>query len=171
VTRTPFVVSSGGRHQLGRVHTLTWHGFEPTPVEGPDGEIVTIDISLQYEILHIPDDRHRGPYKVTTRGYMHAVQTIDGAEVIAFHWHPDGNSHVRDTHVHLGSTQLARGGVLSKKHHIPAPRMSVEEVLRFCIDQLGVKPLRDDWAPVLADSEDLFHMWASWGGDRAPEGK
>ncbi|MEV6299571.1 hypothetical protein AB0M02_09220 [Actinoplanes sp. NPDC051861] len=71
----------------------------------------------------------------------------------------------------MGSTQLAPDGVLSKKHHIPGSRMSVEGVLRFCIDQLGVKPLRDDWASVLADSEDLFHMWATWGGDRAPEAK
>jgi hypothetical protein len=156
---------------LGRVHTLTWAGFEPVPVRGPNDVIVTLDLALQYEILHIPRDRDRGPFKVSTRGYMHSVQTIDGAEVIAFHWHPAGNSHVRDTHVHVGSNQLIPDGVLTKKHHIPAPRMSVEGVLRFCIDQLQVEPLRDDWSPVLADSEELFHMWATCGGERSPETK
>jgi len=35
--------------------------------------------------------------------------TIDGAEVNAFHRHPAGNSHVQDTHVHVGSTQLGPG--------------------------------------------------------------
>jgi len=169
VTRTPFIISAGGRHTVGKVHSLTWPNFEPVPVQGPKGEIVTLDLAIQYEILHIPRDRVRGPYKVATRGYMHTVQTIDGAEVIAFHWHPDGNSDVRDTHMHVGSTQLNPGGVLTKKHHIPAPRMSVEGVLRFCIDQLGVEPLREDWSMVLADSEDLFHMWATWGGERAPD--
>jgi hypothetical protein len=47
--------------------------------------------------------------------------------------------------------------------------MSVEGVLRFCIEQLRVEPLREDWSPTLADSEDLFHMWATWGGDVAPK--
>lgn len=162
-------MSPGGKNQLNRTHILTWHGAEPVPVQGPRGEIVTLDLEIEYEILHIPEDRERGPYKVSTRGYMHAVQTIDGGEVIAFHWHPNGHSHVKDTHMHVGSTQLIPDGVLSKKHHIPAPRMSVEGVLRFCIEQIGVEPLRDDWASTLADSEDLFHMWATWGGDVAPK--
>jgi hypothetical protein len=162
-------VSPGGRNELRRLHTLTWAGSQPVPVQGPGGEIVTLDLAIQYEIVHIPDDRDRGPYKVSTRGYMHAVQTIDGGEVIAFHWHPAGNSNVRETHMHVGSTQLIPDGVLSRKHHIPAPRMSVEGVLRFCIEQLRVEPLREDWSPTLADSEDLFHMWATWGGDVAPK--
>lgn len=102
---------------------------------------------------------------------MHAVQTIDDAEVIAFHWHPGGKSEVTEPHVHVGSTQLNPAGVLSKKHHIPAPRMSVEGVLRFCIEQLKVEPLRENWSSVLADSEDLFHMWATWGAEVAPETK
>jgi len=46
--------------------------------------------------------------------------------------------------------------------------MSVEEVLRFCIEQIGVEPQRTDWNPVLADSEDLFRMWATWGADKQP---
>ena len=48
--------------------------------------------------------------------------------------------------------------------------MSVEEVPRYCIDQVGVAPLRPDWEPILADSEDLFRMWATWGADKNPAG-
>lgn len=139
-------------------------------MRGPEGDILTLDLSLQYEIVHIPHDRDRGPYKVSTRGYMHAVHTIDGAEVIEFHWHPHGKSDVLDPHMHMGSTQLQPDSVITKKQHIPAPRMSVEGVLRFCIEQIGVEPLRQDWSPVLADSEDLFRMWASWGADRNRQG-
>jgi hypothetical protein len=148
---------------------LTWAEAEAVPVQGPKGDIYTLDLAIQYEIVHIPDDRARGPYKVSTRGYMHAVQTIDDTEIIAFHWHPDGKSDVTFPHVHVGTTQLNPAGVISKKHHIPAPRMSVEGVLRFCIEQLEVEPLRPDWSSVLADSEDLFKMWATWGAKVAPD--
>jgi hypothetical protein len=162
-------VSAGGRHEQNRVHALTWAGFEPQPILGPANEVYTLDLSIQYEIVHLPDDRDRGPFKVSTRGYKHTVRTVDGAEVIAFHWHPDGKSDVTDPHMHMGTTQLNPSGVISKKHHIPAPRMSVEGVLLFCIEQLKVEPLREDWSPVLADSSDLFKMWASWGVVEAPD--
>ena len=69
------------------------------------------------------------------------MQTIDGAEVIAFHWHPNGRGDadaVSTPHTHIGSTQLNPAGVISKKHHIPGRRMSVEEVLRYCITEIGV---------------------------------
>lgn len=46
--------------------------------------------------------------------------------------------------------------------------MSVEEVLRYCITEIGVTPLRTDRQPVLADSEDLFRLWATWGADKTP---
>lgn len=143
-------------------------------VRGPHGDILTVDLSINYEIVHIPHDRDRGPYKVSTRGYMHTVRTIDEAEVIGFHWHPDGKEDgavVRTPHMHIGSTQLRPAGVISNKHHIPSPRMSVEEVLRYCIVEIGVEPLRTDWKSVLADSEDLFRMWASWGGENGPDTK
>jgi hypothetical protein len=76
VTRTPLVISPGGRQLLGRVHTLAWNEAEPVRVRGPEDDILTLDLSIQYEIVHIPDDKDRGPYKVSTRGYMHALQTI-----------------------------------------------------------------------------------------------
>lgn len=170
VTRAPLIISPGGRGVLGRVHSLTWDEAEPVRVRGPEDDVLTLDLSIQYEIVHIPQDRHRGPYKVSTRGYMHSLQTIDGAEVIAFHWHPDGKSDVQDPHMHIGSTQLNPAGVITKKHHIPGRRMSVEEVLRYCIEQVGVEPLRPDWKPVLADSEDLFRLWATWGVGRQLDG-
>ncbi|WP_127501656.1 hypothetical protein [Actinoplanes solisilvae] len=151
------------------MHTLTWTNAEPVPVQCLNGEIFALDLAIQYEIVHLPTDRDRGPYKVSTRGYMHSVQTLDEAEVIAFHWHPGGKSHFTDPHMHLGSTQLNPAGVLSKKHHIPTARMSVEGVLRFSIEQLKVEPLRDNWSSVLSDSEDLFRMWATWTAAPAPD--
>lgn len=171
VTRTPLVVSSGGRNLLGKVHTLAWDRLQPVRVRRSDGSHLALDLALQYEIIHIPDDRYRGPYKVSTRGYMHAVQASDDVEVLAFHWHPSGNPHAADPHMHVGSSELNPGGVLSRKTHIPTARMSVENVLRFCIQELGVRPLRDDWSAVLADSEDLFHMWATWTTAPAPQEK
>jgi len=170
MTQTPFIISNGGWKELGKVHSLAWSGGEPVPVQRRNGEIYTLDLGIQYEIIHIPDDTVRGPYKVTTRGYMHTLQRVDEAEVIGFHWHPGGGP-VKDPHMHIGTTQLSDEGVISKKHHLPGRRMSVEEVMLFCITQLEVEPLRPDWRSVLKDSNDIFRMFASWGGDTVTEVK
>jgi hypothetical protein len=40
--------------------------------------------------------------------------------------------------------------------HLPTGWLAVEEVLRFCIVDLGVEPLAEDWDQVLADSHQRF---------------
>lgn len=167
----PLVVSPGGYRVLERVHSLTWGTPDPVELRTRNGTKLLLDLAILYEIVHLPGDRDFGPYKVKTRGYMHTVQTADEAEIFAYHWHPSSNSHETGPHLHIGSSALNPAGVLRKKMHIPTGRISVEETLRFCISEIGVEPLRDDWLPVLADGEDLFRMYRSWSSDPREQDK
>jgi hypothetical protein len=40
--------------------------------------------------------------------------------------------------------------------HLPTGYVPFEEVLRFCIADLGVSPFAEDWDSVLQESYDLF---------------
>lgn len=41
-------------------------------------------------------------------------------------------------------------------HHLPTGYVPFEEVLRFCIADLGVPPLAEDWDQILRDTYEQF---------------
>ena len=52
------------------------------------------------------------------------------------------------------------GGVLDlNKIHLPSGWITVEEVVRFLITELKVKPFSDDWDDLLQKSEHKFREW------------
>jgi hypothetical protein len=67
----------------------------------------------------------------------------------AYHWHPAGRSPIVLPHLHLGG-DVARPKFTTV--HLPTGRIALEEVLRFAITELDVRPLRGDWATVLSTS-------------------
>lgn len=89
-------------------------------------------------------------YQVAEVGYLYSFDDMQGCEVISFQWHPQGASHITYPHFHLGAG--ARIGRRELQNcHIPTEMMSLERVLRFAIEELGVEPLRDDWDDVLRE--------------------
>jgi hypothetical protein len=74
------------------------------------------------------------------------VRTDTGQELLAFHWHP----HVTDQafpHVHLESGL----GILRDLVgiHVPTGPLTLEDVIRFAIEELRVRPRVRDWAAAL----------------------
>jgi hypothetical protein len=65
-------------------------------------------------------------------------------------------------HVHLGQTQLRDDAVLSYKAHHPTDRVSLESIVRACITEYGVQPLRPNWEEVLRLREEQFKLWRRW---------
>lgn len=152
LTNKPLIVSPGGRggrrrSSSGRVHSLS-------VADGPillDGGL-TLEVGMLYEIVET-DDPQRGPYKVTTRGYAYAVH--EGRNLAAaHHWHPTDDSSYHEPHIHIPA--------IFPGLHFPCGRTSLEEVVRFCIRELGVEPRRDDWEPILAMNEDRFQTYRTW---------
>lgn len=80
-------------------------------------------------------------------GYADEISHADGRMVLAYHWHPVGLSHVTMPHLHLGGRLDSLG--LSKAH-LPTGVVSLPDVLRFAVVELGVEPLREDWRAVLS---------------------
>lgn len=65
-------------------------------------------------------------------------------EVLAFHHHP--NSRSPKPHIHVRSSVLHE----LASAHVPSGIIRLAPVIRMLIEDLGVRPLRNDWRDVLA---------------------
>lgn len=153
-----FTLTPGARGDVGVVHQWVLNGDDPLDM----GDGYFLRASMHFEVV----DQRQAPanrrFKVKTRGYAYHVITADNEDIVAYHWHPEGSSPWVTPHMHVGDVALANTGVFPKRAHIPTPRASFESVIAWVITELGVKPVRDDWAEVLSASERDFDEHKSW---------
>jgi hypothetical protein len=72
----------------GVVGILTFNRDEVVKLRGGK---VGLSVSMQYRIIET-DEPDRGPFKVSTVGYMYDL-VLDGTAVYEYHWHPISDSH------------------------------------------------------------------------------
>jgi hypothetical protein len=129
---TTAAITRQGQYELGEVYALTVNRGQPVLIQRASAPgRVELLISQQYRIVEA--EGQRGPYKVETRGYMYAVATHAGQEIVAYHWHPGGPSLVRRPHLQFeAGAQVTNGEIAAA--HFPTGRVSVEQFLRFAIE-------------------------------------
>lgn len=88
------------------------------------------------------DDREPGCWKVRTLSYEYNIERhSDGQEVLAFHW--EGHDAVNPfPHFHIGFAGDDKSTPLGPRNHIPSGRVLVEDIVRFLIEEMGVKPTK-----------------------------
>src|SRR3990172_8019016 len=138
----------GGYSAANNPHTFTL-GAEPVRLSGKNK--IRLSIEQIYEIVET-DDPDRGPWKVHILAYDYALYDLAGP-IASYHWHPDGASPVKTPHVHF-----QKSGV-----HFPTGRIAIEDIVRFAIQDFGVKPWRRTWARILADTQGKFECYRLWG--------
>lgn len=80
--------------------------------------------------------------------YRYQLHTDDDQEVLAFHWHSDPD-RADSPHLHIS----AGAGTLRPEFHrahLPTGEVPLGDFLAFVIRDFAVRPLRDDYAAVLA---------------------
>lgn len=154
VATAKITVSRGGRAVLDKSHVWT--------INDGDGARLAAGFGLRAEMRYrLIEDERNGPFRATTEEYAYTIDRA-GAQVVRFHWHPEGSSPVRTPHLHLGPILTGNGGLLPPKHHLASPRMTFEDVVRWCIE-LGATPAISDWAARLAETENPHVEHRSWG--------
>ncbi len=119
---------------------------------------------VQY-IRIIPDPDQAGCWRVKTLSYEYNIEVWESRqEVICFHWNGQDlkNPH---PHIHIGWATSSNGTHLGPKSHIPSGRISVEDVVRFAVDELGVQPsgpFKTRWRHVVDASRKTFEQQKSW---------
>lgn len=153
------------RHTLvpDRPYSIVLAEADPVPLDGLSS--VTLSVSHQFKIVK-KVELENGPFKATTLRYEYQFATSDGDNLITFHWAPDTNDIAQKTypHMHIGTSMLSKETPILpgrfNKAHIPTGRVSIESVVRFAIEELGVRPLKRDWQRALDRSEATFHFWS-----------
>jgi hypothetical protein len=78
--------------------------------------------------------------QVRVRRYNYRIADVNDQELVAYHHHPGRH---RYHHLHAPRGPLPKAGY-------PTGEVGPSQVIGFCIDELGVPPLRRDWRNVLA---------------------
>jgi hypothetical protein len=120
-------------------------------------------LSLGQRFVVVQDEAiEDGPFRVHTLEYWYQFSLTDGVELLTFHWTPEtaNRQERRYPHLHIGSGLLATPtpilpGVLHKRH-IPTGRVSIESIVRFAIEELGVESLIPNWSDVLDQGQAQF---------------
>lgn len=86
--------------------------------------------------------------------YVYTVMTRGRIELMSYQWHPHGESDTDLPHVHIGPAMSRRDSVVrageAHKIHLPTGEVSLSDVIRLAITELGVELRRDDWEPILS---------------------
>jgi hypothetical protein len=101
-------------------------------------------------------------WKVGIDGYNYGIQTMDGKDVIGWHFHPPRRD---ECHMHVYSDVA---GIPVHGTHVPTSRVTFEQVAHYLLDELGVIPQRDDWRKVLTANTDRHLRFRTWSGPKKP---
>ena len=95
-------------------------------------------------------------WQARTVGYQYRLEDAGGRETVAYHWHPQGRSHVAVPHLHLGA---GLGTILAEmtEAHLQTGMVTPVALLAIAVENFGVVPRRADWAAIFArDAHDLL---------------
>ena len=138
--------SNGGYDPAQNPHALS--AFARIKLIGSRYELT---VAQNYEIIHVPDDKVRGPWRVRTLGY--AYEVFDDDFVMGYHWHPTSEG-VLFPHLHWK---------VEHEHHLPTGRVAFEDVI-LCLlgEPFNVPEARANAKDVLGYGRERFEMYRSW---------
>jgi hypothetical protein len=103
---------------------------------------------------------HEGRHRLYTASYRYTLRHESATEPV-LRWEylrewPDSSARWCRHHIQGDVTIPLGGGVSLNELHAPTGFVTIEEILRFCIVDLGVDPLAPDWHETLEESYRLF---------------
>jgi hypothetical protein len=118
------------------------------------GDALIFSFSLRLEPV-VTD----GVWRMSTRRYDFMItQRTDPKKVVfAWHWHPASRqSRIVYPHLHVPSA------LSHKTRHIPTGRVTLEDVVLFGFDELGVTPAHENAVSIVNETRELHKRHRSW---------
>jgi hypothetical protein len=117
---------------------------EAVRLRGP--ERIHLRVRLRVRVSQV--EPPRGLWEAETAAYEYRLSDLDDREILAYHWHPDGQADVQTPHLHLGpAAEAGRASLLAA--HLPTGPVSLREVLLLAVESFGGEPIRRDWPSIL----------------------
>jgi hypothetical protein len=108
---------------------------------------IGLRVRQHYRLIEDRDAPARRRWRVMVIDYAYVLVRRDTErELLAFHWHP----HIVEKsfpHVHLESGLEIRSDLVGV--HVPTGTLALEDVIRFAIEELKVRPRVRNWTSVL----------------------
>ena len=87
-------------------------------------------------------------WEAQTVAYEYRPSNQDGREIVGYHRHPEGQTHVRTPHLHLGpGAEIGRVALM--RAYLPTGAVPVQGVLRLAIETFEAEPVCRDLDRVL----------------------
>jgi hypothetical protein len=135
-------------YEPGGVGVLTFNRNEPVAL--PGAAKLRFDILMRYVIVPHED---KGPWKVSTTGWIYQLHSATDELVAGYHWHPHLTPDIVHPHVH----------VADDKTHFPTGRVLIEDFLQLAIERGAVPVDEAKWARVSKKNRADFVKGATWG--------
>ena len=136
----------GGYYPSPSPHILTLNRRRPVALAGSSQLMLRVQQTYRLVESGPPGDS----WQVDVVSYNYVVFDFEQREIVVYHWHPRGNSHVLTPHLHFGQgAQVGRPEV--RDAHLPTGDVSLNAILRVLIEEMGVQPRRSDWESILAE--------------------
>ena len=116
----------------------------PYRLVGP--ALLSIHARMQVRATRHPDEPE--PWQVLIVAYQYTLLDQDQREILAFHLHPEGSSHVVTPHLHLGAGAGQLRADLAGAH-IPTGPVTLAAVARLVIEGFAARPQRGGWDAML----------------------
>jgi hypothetical protein len=116
-------------------------GGDPVPLR--ESELL---LTVQ-ERVHLRQDSDTGVWSAEKTAYNYVLETESGSELLAYQLHPYGPSGFWAPHLHVGRLADPTGR-LGNAHLPTGGAVDLSAVLLLAVDDLGVRPIRDDWEKV-----------------------
>lgn len=99
-----------------------------------------------------------GEQRMTTRRYTYSIIKAGTQDrIFAWHWHPESkSSRVKYPHVHV-----PQGSPYSTRH-VPTGRITLEDVILFGFDELGVGPSVPEAVRIITEVRDKHKLHRGW---------
>lgn len=154
------ITSQEWAYQVNEVYSLILNDSDPVQLR--PSPAISLSAGQRFRIVE-ENAVEDGPYRVHTVEYWYLFSLDDGREMLTYHWTPEvqpDSGQKTYPHIHIGPALLAPDVPIFPetfhKKHVPSGRVSIESVVRFAIEDLGVSPLKSDWSDILDRGQGRF---------------
>jgi hypothetical protein len=155
------------RPDRSAANSFVWElSQDPAPI----GEELALSLRCRCKPERLSEQPARWEPRIA--GYSYQLLDRDGLELLIYQWdpYPPGQSRVTVPHIHIGRSLAhpdlpqpfrQRVNQLSKAH-LPTGFVTLSEILRCAIEDLGSRPRRTDWSERLQEAETAEWSAFAW---------
>jgi hypothetical protein len=114
----------------------------------------TLSLVWVHDVAVLSDAKRprRDRWQAATVSYAYRLEDVDGREIVAYHWHPHGRSHIAIPHLHLGAALGTLRAEMTKAH-LHTGMITPVAILSLAVERFGVAPRRSDRADIFERAE------------------